>query len=293
MDRAFVKDFLAHTRFPPSAAAFVQALTDALSDDLEVLVSHFCESYDYRALTPEITALAARSGYSIHSLWLAVLILASKTAIPRYRSEHDFWQTFADLRCKAQECRDLHGVWGVFVPVWYPRFFRGEIVQLGRLQYDLQPWYGAEPLCCGDVIIRPQDPVLFLHIPSNGQPFDRESRLSSYRRAAAYFGQRPLVCLCDSWLLYPPYEAVFAPTSNIADFRREFHVCKVNRMEKFTLWNIVGPTYTQPPENWPQDTSLQRAFRQYAQNGGSFGTAVGVMGFDGERVITAHPLEKS
>ncbi len=285
MSNRFMDEFLHRTHFPQPAITFLQALTDCLSEELSSLVRDFRVAYDYRALTPSVESLATRSGYSAYSIWLAVLILAAEDALPRYRCEQDFWNTFEDLRYKAQECFDLHGVWGTFVPVWYPRFYEGTIIKLGRMQYDTQPWYGTEPIAFGNTVIHPGDTCLHLHIPASGEPFDRETRLASYRAAVEYF-ERPLLCVCNSWLLFPPYETVFSPASNIADFRREFHLIKTETLPTFTLWNIIGPTYKQPPAAWPETTSLQRSFKAYAQNGGAFGTAIGVLSFDGCTVQT-------
>ncbi len=285
MNLTFAEEFLERIQLPSEAVHSQRALMAALADDLDALTKAFCEAYEYAALAPQVEAVAARSGYSVHSIWLAVLILSAESAMPHYRDESYFWTTFQDLRYKAKECFDLHGVWGTFVPVWYPRFYKGTIVSLGRMQYDQNPWYGGTPITFGDIVVNPGDPVIHLHIPSSGEPFDRKTRLESYQQAVSYFG-RPIVCVCNSWLFYPPYEAVFAPTSNIADFRREFQIVSTNRMESCTLWNVIGPTYKQSADMWPDDTSLRRAFKAYAQNGGTFGTAIGLLVFDGNRILT-------
>ena len=285
MNRAFAEQFFERIRLQEGAVQSQRALMTALADDLDALVDAFCVAYDQAALAPQVEALAARAGVSPYSIWLSVLILSAESALPQYRTEAHFWDTFQDLRYKVQECFDLHGVWGTFISVWYPRFYKGTIVSLGRMQYDQNPWYGGESIAFGDTVVNPQDPVIHLHIPSSGEPFDRETRLQSYKQAVAYFG-RPIVCVCNSWLLYPPYEAVFAKTSNIADFRREFHIVSTQEMANCTLWNVIGKPYAQSPDTWPEDTSLRRAFKTYAQHGGTFGTAIGLLIFDGERILT-------
>jgi hypothetical protein len=287
MNKAFAEEFFTRTQCPAEAAAYQRTLMAALEPELDELVRAFCVSYDHVALKPLVEDVACRHACSEYGVWLAMLILAAESAMPRYRSETYFWNTFTDLRYKAQECYDLHGVWGTFVAVWYPRFYKGTIVALGRLQYDQNPWYGGTTLTVGDTVIQPGEPVIHMHIPSSGEPFDAATRLASYKQAVEYFG-RPIVCVCNSWLFYPPYETVFAPTSNIADFRRELQVVSVQEMERCTLWNVIGPQYSQPADTWPEDTTLRRAFKTYAQNGGTFGTAIGLFAFDGERILTKH-----
>ena len=282
MTHTFATTFFEKTHFPKAAVLFLSSLIEQhLTSLCELSRQYRDAAYDHQAIAPLVEELAERFGYSPYSMWLCVILLASEEAMQRYRSEEHFWCTMQDLRYKAQECFDLHGVWGTFVPFWYARFLKGTIVQLGRMQYDCQPWYGGEPVVCGDHVIQPGEPCIHLHIPSGGEPFDRAARLDSYRQAVAYFG-KPLLCVCNSWLFYPPYEAVFAPTSNIADFRREFQIVSVQNMESCTLWNVIGPTYKQAPTNWPEGTSLQRAFKTYALQNGTFGTAIGVLYFDGD-----------
>ena len=286
MNLSFVREFVRRTQFPPEAAAFTETLVTHLGDALEQPVGQFLADLDYVALTPAVEELAARFGYSPYSIWLAIFIVAAESALPLYRNETYFWNTFEDLRYKAKECMEIHGVWGVFVPIWYPRFYKKDaIVRLGRLQYETRPWYHAEPIVYGNTVIRHGDPVLSIHIPSDCGPFDREARLASYREAVEYFG-RPLLAICDSWMLYPPYDVLFAPTSNLADFRREFTLFRTERLERCTLWNVIGPAYKQDPSAWPENSSLQRALKTYAQNGGSFGTACGILAFDGETILT-------
>lgn len=286
MNLPFVREFLKRTQFPTEAARFVETLVTRLGDTLDEPVQRYLAEHDHVKLTPAVEELATRFGYSPHSIWLAILIVAAESAMPLYRNETYFWNTFEDLRCKAKECMTMYGVWGVFVPVWYPRFYEKDgIVRLGRLQYETRPWYHAEPVIYGDTVIRHGDPALFLHIPSDYGPFDRETRLASYREAVEYF-ERPLLCICNSWLLYPPYDAIFAPTSNIADFRREFSLFRTEEINRCTLWNVIGPTYNQDPSVWPETSSLQRALKTYAQNGGTFGAACGILSCDGTTIFT-------
>ena len=67
-----------------------------------------------------------------------------------------------------------------------------------------------------------------IHIPSSGEPFDREARLASYKMAYDFFREElaggPLVCVCHSWLLYPGYKEVLKPTSNIVSFMGDFDI---------------------------------------------------------------------
>ena len=115
--------------------------------------------------------------------------------------------------------------------------------------------------------------------------------MDSYRRAYAFFQEelqgKPLVCTCHSWLLYPPYNQVFSPTGNTADFRKDFQILGGEAQETFhDAWRVFGADYQKPVEELPEKTSMQRAFKAWLSAGQKPGEGFGVLVFDGERLLT-------
>lgn len=230
--------------------------------------------------------------YGVHryTLWLLVLILCSKVPYDRCGDEKLFWDTFTDIRYKVQECRRVYGICGVFVGFWYPIFFTDSIVKLGRLEFETSVYPGKAPVSIGDYRVGPGDISYSIHIPASGEPFTREARLDAYRRAYDHFGcaQRgtPLVCWCESWLLYPPYAERLPEGSRIKDFSRDF--LSVTPMETPVFddfWRVFPGQVEADPASWEGDSGLQRAIKSHFLSGGKPGCGLGLLIFDGEHLL--------
>ena len=245
---------------------------------------------------PFIEAAADRSGIHPYTLWLLFLIEAAIPARQAYAqkgiADDIFWDTFTDLRYKADECQAMYGVWGNFVSSWYPIFYSCSIVKLGRLEYEntVYPW--DEPYMCRSVTVRKGDPVKSIHIPSSREPFDRASRLDSYRRAWDFFQKelqdRPLICTCHSWLLYPQNRQILSPSSRVVDFMGDFDLLRAEPDPAFSNgWRVFGPDCQLPPDRLPERTSMQRAFKRWLCGGNVTGYGFGILIFDGNSIVSA------
>ena len=290
MNIDFLKLFFEKTGFPMASRVELIRIAEILSFDLDRILSNYEQNYNHEATVPLVKELAERSGISEYSIWMIILCLAAEKARPFYRSEEIYWNTFCDLRYKVQECYDVYGIWGTFVAHWYPIFYNGTIVKLGRMEYQTKACPFKEPKTVLGITVHPGDPILALHIPTSFEPFDKETRMESYRMAWRYFcpDGRPLVCVCGSWLLYDGYEGVFAPGSNIDSFRKEFYMLNSKATETFgNIWRVFGSAHELPTRELPEKTSLQRAFKHYMLSGGTHGNGTGVIVFDGEKLLSA------
>lgn len=294
MNKDFLRLLMDRTGFPDEAKAAYEQAADRLDPEaLDGAIDFFYDNdFDIGLTTPLIEDMAEASGISAHTVWGLFLALAAERAREAYLSqgisEDVFFDTFSDLRYKTVECMQNKGVWGTFVQFWYPIFYRCDIVKLGRLEYETITYRG--PACqVGGVRIEPGQKVANIHIPSSGEPFDRESRLQSYRLAYDFFKDLhpdgPLVCLCHSWLLYPEYRKVLGEKSNIVSFMDDFTILEVEDGGFDDAWRVFGPAAEGPAEQLPEDTSMQRAFKGYILAGGKHGSARGVLVFDGEKLV--------
>ena len=298
MNQEFLRLFLDKTHFPPEAAQFLGQAGEKLAapslasqmDSAQALF--YSNNFSIEKTQPLIHQMAHEAGISPYTQWMLFLIHAAKQAREDYLAkgigEDVFWATFEDLKYKALECKEIHGVWGTFVAFWYPIFYSCDIVKLGRLEFESATFHGQPCQACG-VSLSPGDAVKNIHIPSSGEPFDLEARLDSYRRAQAFFrGEREdgrLVCVCHSWLLYPGYKDVLPENSNIRSFMDDFTILEVDEGEGFDdAWRVFGPDAQKPPEELPEKTSMQRAFKRHLLNGGETGAALGLLVFDGEKL---------
>lgn len=290
MNLKFLQLFLEKEEFPAAAQAELVRTAQSIPDELDSILGFYEQGYNHEATVPLVEKVAEASGISAYTIWMVTLCLAAEKARPFYKNDKIYWDTFCDLRYKAQECYDVHRIWGTFVAHWYPIFYNGTIVKLGRMEYQVKACPFKEPKTALGITVNPGDPILALHIPTSFEPFDTATRMESYRMAWRYFcpDGRPLVCVCGSWLLFDGYEELFAPGSNIANFRKEFYMLSNGKTEKFSnAWRIFGKDHKLPAEQLPENTSLQRAFKTHMMQGGEHGNGTGVIVFDGEKLLSA------
>ena len=300
MNKDFMQEFMTRTAFP--AEAVTQLLQDADTlekancvDRFDSAVSFFAaQDYKVELAEPMVREVAEASGLSPYTVWLLLLIEAARPQLLVCRElgegEELFWDTFSDLRYKAIECKEIHNVWGTFVAFWYPIFYTGDIVKLGRLEFENGIYEEKTPYLGNGFTVNPGDFVLHIHIPSSGEPFTKEARLDSYKRAYEHFTEQrkggPLVCVCHSWLLNPDYAAFLPENSNFVDFQRDFAVLEQDPADAFEdAWRLFGHSAEGPMQDWAERTSMQRAFKQYFLNGGKPACGKGLLMFDGEHLL--------
>lgn len=302
MNKEFLQLMMEKTAFPPEAKQELLQNGDRLTASgqepaLDSAVRFFYEhQLDIKLVTPQIEEIAQKAGLSPYTIWLFFLVEAALSVREAFQkkdpSEKLFWDTFSDLRYKVNECKNMHNVWGNFVAFWYPIFYSCDIVKLGRLEYENAVFEEEKPFTWGGLTVNPGDPVKGVHIPSSGEPFDEAARLDSYGRAYEFFKNElkggPLVCVCHSWLLYPPYKALLSPTSNIRGFMGDFHILGWEEEPAGTFhdnWRLFGPDCEKPTAQLPENTSMQRAFKKYFLEGGRAGEGRGILLFQDGKIL--------
>lgn len=311
MNTEYLALFMDKTAFPAEAKEFllsrVEPLNSAAEEAFRSLTERYLASaaeeveqkrgygYAVKAVEEQVNAFAEQSALSPYTMWLLLLIAASAPVREDWagkgRPESLFWDTFSDIRYKALECKRVQGVWGNFVAHWYAIFYTDRIFKLGRLEYELSRYERDEPYEGHGIRLEKGDPVLNIHIPSSGERFDLEARLESYKRAYDFFSDYRkdgiLPCVCHSWLLYPDYAPLLVPGSNILSFQQDFEIIGKDVYEEFgDDWRLFGADSKKPLADWPEDTRMQRSFKEYFLGGGKPGAGFGVLFFNGERLLT-------
>lgn len=300
MNKEFLQLLMEKTEFPAEARKFLLESADVLlgagqGEAMVGTVEFFYDNdFSIDLTRPMIEDMAEKAGLSPYTVWMLFLIEAAQNAREDFRrrgiSEDIFWASFADLKYKVLECKELHGVWGTFVAFWYPIFYSCDLVKLGRLEFENRTFEEDTPYVKNGYIVKKGDKVKSIHIPSSGEPFDEAARMDSYRRAYEFFKDeldgRPLVCLCHSWLLYPEYKKILSPSSNIVAFQEDFDIVRQDDRETFgDAWRLFGADYQKPTEELPEKTSMQRAFKKHLLAGGTTGEGLGILIFDGEKIV--------
>lgn len=193
--------------------------------------------------------------------------------------------TLCDLRYKVLECMEVHGIPGFFSTSWFYGIFIPRIFKLGRLEFCVDTYNGAD-LVFGDTVVKQGAKVLSIHIPSSGEKFDRVARFDSYDRAYHFFREvlSEDVCafMCNTWLLYPDNKQILPEGSNIASFLDDFRIVSRTDFEDrgHDLWRIFGADGDKPYEELPRNTSLRRSYAEWLCAGNKIGRGKGLFVWD-------------
>lgn len=181
-----------------------------------------------------------------------------------------------DLKYKAEECFDTKKVYGTFVADWLYKWFVPERFGIGRLQFEIVlSGYDYKTLT-------KDTPCLKIHIPRSGKPLTPESIDDALSRAKEFFKddfEGPIPIVCKSWLLYEKFEGLFKQGSNTDLFRKRFEIIDNISDPKGCypdMWRLFDMDFTGNIDDYPENTSLRKSFKEYLKNGGETGTAHGV-----------------
>ena len=250
----------------------------------EAMDAYAADQYtDFRALMQKGTDAGALVGVNEYAAYLLLCILLAPTLREYYRkagiADEIFVETMTDLKWKLIECQLVKGVYGTFVGSWYRLFFQMQLFTFGRLQFEIRSFRRTYEK--DGKRLEPESLVLGVHIPRMPMPFSKENCEDSYARAAEFFegrlGGAPTAFVCNSWLLFPEHEQFLHEKSNIRKFMARFDITESKYAEDYSeLWTVFDMEYTGNIEDFPEDTFLQKAYKDHLRQGGRTGSGFGV-----------------
>ncbi|MFE7899616.1 acyltransferase domain-containing protein [Streptomyces sp. NPDC057424] len=188
-------------------------------------------------------------------------------------------RTLADLGRNMAFHRRRHGTGGVQVSRWLTHHFRGELYQLGRLQFErarLGQRTGRAVAAAG-LDAAPGEPCLNLHIPDFHGPLSPAACDRSLEMAREFFArhfprERYRVAVCHSWLLDPQLKRHLDPDSNIIRFQERFEPGRDAGEEPEPAdtepVRFVFGDPDLPRADLPRRTSVERAVGDHLRAGG-------------------------
>ncbi len=259
------------------------------NDFKDAVAKYYRIKFNYNLIKSDLETIATNNGLHFFTICFVFMAASSKYILNDYLranlSEELFWNTIIDLKYKLYECKNVHGVWGNFVMGWYNIFFSLDIFKLGRLEFErnkLEKHYSY-----GDYEFKKGDLSYSVHIPSSGS-LSEKLRLQSYKMAYDFFSEerngKPLLCYCGSWLLYPKNRDIFPPYINLVKFMDDWDIIESGDNETFKdAWRVFGKEYEKG--NVTSETTQQKALIEHIDNGGTTGWGLGILIFDGEKII--------
>lgn len=196
-------------------------------------------------------------------------------------------RTLADLGRNMAVYRRRYGRAGVQAPWWLVHHFRGELYQLGRLQFErarLGRRTGTA-LAAAGLDVGPDSPCLNLHIPDFQGPLtpaavDRSLALAREFFPLRFGEERPRVVTCHSWLLDTQLRKYLPGDSNIVRFQERFRIARAQTEPADTepVQFVFGDPEL-PVEGLPRRTAVERAVGDHLRAGGHWYVGHGWLSF--------------
>ncbi|MFD9790511.1 acyltransferase domain-containing protein [Streptomyces sp. NPDC059070] len=185
-------------------------------------------------------------------------------------------RTLADLGRHLAVHRRRHGNAGLVAPYWLRWHFRGELYQLGRLQFQRARLgrRSGEAVRDSGLPFGPGDPCLKVHVPDFRGPLTAEACDASFALARDFFARHypdePYeIAVCDSWLLDAQLARYLPADSNIVRFQRRFTPAyRATEPEDRTAVSFVFGDPDLPVETLLQRTAVERAVAGHLLAGG-------------------------
>ena len=292
--REYVVNFLNDFDYPEEAKKELTEAYDALVADefckseLDRLVKLYEENInlDYGVIFKSTPEMEKKCGVHHYKSELIVFILYSKHLKKQYNEnnidESIWFNSMLDLKYKLLECKAVKNMWGSFVAWWFPGFFNLTRFALGRLQFETSG-YDQEDYTKDGKTVKKGMKVIGVHIPRTLTPLDKPSYDAAFDMAKEFFKDKldgaPMAFVCCSWLLYPDNLAILPEKSNVRKFMLEFDI--INKFDDkpgqyADMWRLFDMDYTGNFDDYPEDSSLRRAFKAHLKNGGKTGEGYGI-----------------
>lgn len=186
--------------------------------------------------------------------------------------EHVFLDTMSAFTRFVEFYREATGVEGYGKASWPLIYVDAKLFRLGALEYELETREGKQEIG--------------IHIPAGTELTEQNIMVSLAKERAFMQEYLPewvdMPHSCESWMLSPVLETMLPPKSRLRWFRGLFDVVKFNPEVELYLEFVFNLEYFQyfqgiDPHTLREDTSLQRAMKQFVLDGGKPGVGLGYL----------------
>ncbi|SDS32744.1 acyltransferase domain-containing protein [Actinopolymorpha singaporensis] len=234
------------------------------------------------AVTPEVPLpeLAPAMG-ALQRYFYVYVYLAALPHVRAFHREREIPDdisrpTLADLGRVLADHRFWYGTGGLdtVLASWLRLHFRGEIYQLGRLQFQrakLGNRTGKAVTAAGQPY-GPGDPALAVHVPATYGPMTPAACERSFAMAREFFArhfpeEEYHVAVCHSWLLDDQLADYLPVESNILQFQRRFRPAYEPAPDDAVILRFVFGKVGTDPAELPRRSTLQRAIVDHLKAG--------------------------
>lgn len=195
----------------------------------------------------------------------------ARRVFDKYQEKHIKKAIYVDtMRCFTrfiEECEKKNGRMFFDRGWWAYRQVSMNIFRIGELEYQFVDYEGEN--------------AIGIHIPSDAD-LSKEAVDDSLKQAILFFqtyygDYKYKTYTCNSWLMSPTLKPLLWEKSNIVSFQNRFDIVQENKMDKeYIEWLFRVPVDTDY-KNLPAETHLQKKVKELLLNGGTVGSAYGIM----------------
>lgn len=243
---------------------------------------------DYMEAIKIIPDIAAKNGEIAEKLNMLFLFELIDIIYDKYKKacvdDDIIYDTLFDMRIKVNECVRVNNILGISRLAWYRLFYQAIVFKLGRFQYAFSnfdyDYYEKD-----GVVLKRGMPAIYIHIPQSGEKMDDVTREASYGKAYAFFKKfypemlqgDYLPVVCKTWLFFEKHKEFLGKDSSIVRFTGDFDIISKEDCEKFnaSIW-VFDREDDGNYEEYPQKTTLQKAYVHWLSAGNKPGVACGV-----------------
>ncbi len=147
---------------------------------------------------------------------------------------------------------------------WMGRLLSLVLFRIGELEYELFSETGT--------------PMISIHIPSDAKLVQTDESIAKSRKFLKVFfpDYENAPYFCQSWLMSPAIPKLLDGHSRLLAFWRKFEISDFQPEDESYKWWVFH-SYNMNPEEFSEETSLQRAIKRYVLAGGKIGEAKGIL----------------
>lgn len=187
-------------------------------------------------------------------------------------SDRVYLDTFHDITIWCDTCYRDYGEYGIEEYDWIYNHISMRLFRIGRLQYEKTLLW--EDVVVDGVTYHKGMRILNVHIPE-GSPLREEECRESLENAKKIFPDYQAL-FCNSWLLFPDLKEILPEASNILKFQQLFRLYQVKLEGQEARERIFGRKL-EKVEDYPEDTTLQRAAKEYLLQGKRLGNGIAMV----------------
>ncbi len=195
----------------------------------------------------------------------------ARRVFDKYQEKHIKETIYIDtMKCFTrfiEECKKKNGRMFFDRNWWTYRQISMSLFRIGELEYEFEEYEGEN--------------VIAIHIPSDAN-LSKEAVDTSMKQAKIFFqtyysDYKYEKYTCSSWLMSPILKPLLSEKSNILSFQNRFNIIQENKEDKgYIEWLFQVPIDTNY-KNLPAETDLQKKVKKLLLNGGTVGSAYGII----------------